>query len=52
MNAGFKSRSLRSVAFAALATAAFGTAVMAEEITYVSGAVGNAIENFKALVKP
>ena len=52
MNACFKSRSLRSVAFAALATAAFGTAVMAEEITYVSGAVGNAVENFKIMVKP
>jgi trehalose/maltose transport system substrate-binding protein len=52
MNAGFKSRSLRSVAFAALATAAFGSVAMAAEITYVSGAVGNAVDNFKALVKP
>ena len=52
MNACFKSRSLRTVALAALATAAFGTAVLAADITYVSGAVGNAVENFKVMVKP
>ena len=52
MNARFKSRSLRTVALAALATAAFGTAVLAADITYVSGAVGNAVENFKVMVKP
>ena len=52
MNARFKSRSLRTVALAALATAAFGTAVLAEEITYVSGSVGNALEDFAAIVKP
>lgn len=52
MNARFKSRSMRSVAFAALATAAFGTTVLADDITYVSGAVGNAVENFKIMVKP
>ncbi|NHB77149.1 ABC transporter substrate-binding protein [Rhodobacter sp. M37P] len=32
--------------------AVFGAPVMAEELFYVSGAVGNAVENFKTLVKP
>jgi trehalose/maltose transport system substrate-binding protein len=44
-------RALRSVALGAL-LASFGLPAMAVEITYVSGAVGNAVENFKALVKP
>ena len=52
MTAHFKAWSLRTVAAAALATIAFGSAGRAEEITYVSGAVGAAVENFAALVKP
>jgi trehalose/maltose transport system substrate-binding protein len=32
--------------------AAFGSPVLADEIFYVSGAVGNAVENFAKLVKP
>ena len=51
MSFGFKGRALRSAAFAAI-IGAFSTPVMAEEIFYVSGAVGNAVENFKSLVKP
>ncbi len=52
MTALFKSWSLRTVALAALATTAFGSAVQADNVTYVSGAVGNAIENFAAIVAP
>ena len=52
MTAHFKAWSLRTVAAAAVASIAFGSAVRAEEITYVSGAVGKAVENFAALVKP
>jgi trehalose/maltose transport system substrate-binding protein len=44
-------RALRTAACAALLAGA-GAPVMADEIFYVSGAVGNAVENFKALVKP
>lgn len=51
MSFGFKGRALRSAAFAAI-VAACGTPVMADEIFYVSGAVGNAVENFKTLVAP
>ena len=51
MSYGFKGRVLRSTAILALASA-LATPVMAEEIFYVSGAVGNAVENFKTLVKP
>lgn len=51
MSFGFKSRALRSAAAVAIISA-LGTPVMAEEITYVSGAVGKAVENFAALVKP
>ncbi|WP_202910058.1 ABC transporter substrate-binding protein [Tabrizicola thermarum] len=46
-----KGRALRATATAAM-LAVFGAPVMAEELFYVSGAVGNAVENFKALVKP
>ncbi|MFN4192297.1 MAG: ABC transporter substrate-binding protein [Tabrizicola sp.] len=46
-----KGRALRATATAAV-LAVFGAPVMAEELFYVSGAVGNAVENFKALVKP
>jgi len=51
MSTSIRGRALRSAAFAAL-VAASGTPVLAEELFYVSGAVGNAIENFKTLVKP
>jgi trehalose/maltose transport system substrate-binding protein len=47
----FKGRALRSVATAGMIAFAGGPA-LAEELFYVSGAVGNAVENFKALVKP
>jgi trehalose/maltose transport system substrate-binding protein len=46
-----KGRALRATATAAM-LAVFGAPVMAEELFYVSGAVGNAVENFKTLVKP
>jgi trehalose/maltose transport system substrate-binding protein len=46
-----KSRAMRSAAFGAI-MAVVGMPVMAEEIFYVSGAVGNAVQNFKSLVKP
>ena len=46
-----KGRALRSAAFAAV-MAGLGAPAMAEELFYVSGAVGNAVENFKTLVKP
>ncbi|NBZ88211.1 ABC transporter substrate-binding protein [Stagnihabitans tardus] len=45
------SHGYRATAFAAM-MAVFGAPVAAEEITYVSGAVGAAVENFAALVKP
>jgi trehalose/maltose transport system substrate-binding protein len=46
-----KGRALRATATAAM-LAVLGAPAMAEELFYVSGAVGNAVENFKALVKP
>lgn len=51
MSFGFKGRALRSAAAIALISA-LGTPVLAEEITYVSGVVGKAADNFAALVKP
>ena len=51
MSNGYRGRALRTAAFAAMMAAA-GAPVMADEIFYVSGAVGNAVENFKLLVKP
>ncbi len=51
MSVGFKSRALRSAGVVALISA-LGTPMMAEEIFYVSGSVGKAVENFKTLVKP
>ncbi len=51
MSFGFKGRALRSAAIVAIVSA-LGTPVMADEVFYVSGAVGNAVENFKTLVKP
>ena len=46
-----KGRALRATATAAM-LAAFGAPAMAEELFYVSGAVGNAVEDFAAIVKP
>ena len=46
-----KGRALRATATAAM-LAVFGAPVVAEELFYVSGAVGNAVEDFKAIVKP
>lgn len=51
MSYGFKGRALRSAAAMAIVSA-LGTPVLAEELFYVSGAVGNAVENFAMLVKP
>ena len=51
MSFGFKSHALRSAGVVALISA-LGTPMMAEEIFYVSGSVGKAVENFKSLVKP
>jgi trehalose/maltose transport system substrate-binding protein len=51
MSFGFKGRALRSAAVLAI-VGALGTPAMADEIFYVSGAVGNAVENFANLVKP
>ncbi len=50
MNLTLRGAALRSAAAVALVASA-GTA-MAAEITYVSGAVGNAVANFDALVQP
>jgi trehalose/maltose transport system substrate-binding protein len=52
MSYGFKAAVLRSTAAAALITAFGATTVLAEELFVVSGAVGNAVENFQKLVKP
>jgi trehalose/maltose transport system substrate-binding protein len=46
-----KGRALCATATAAM-LAVFGAPAMAEELFYVSGAVGNAVDNFKTLVKP
>jgi trehalose/maltose transport system substrate-binding protein len=46
-----KGRAIRATATAAM-LAVFGAPVMADEIFYVSGAVGAAVENFASLVKP
>ncbi len=51
MSFGYRAKAMRATAIAAV-LAAVGAPVMAEEITYVSGAVGKAVENFAALVKP
>ena len=50
MTHSFKAAALRSTAAMAMAFA--GSAAFADEITYVSGAVGNAVENFKTIVAP
>jgi len=46
-----KGRALRSAAFGAV-LAALGAPALADEIFYVSGAVGNAVANFPKIVKP
>ena len=51
MSFGYRGRAMRTAAFAAM-MAVVGLPVLADEIFYVSGAVGNAVENFKAYVKP
>jgi trehalose/maltose transport system substrate-binding protein len=51
MSYGFKGRALRTAAVGAV-LATLGAPVMADELFYVSGAVGNAVDNFKALVAP
>lgn len=48
---GLKGRALRSAAVIAIASA-LGAPLMAAEIFYVSGAVGNAVEDFANIVKP
>jgi trehalose/maltose transport system substrate-binding protein len=52
MSYHLRGAALRSVAAIVLLAAGLGSPVMAEELTYVSGAVGKAVENFQALVKP
>jgi trehalose/maltose transport system substrate-binding protein len=51
MTFNFKGAALRSTAVVLFASTV-GSAAMAAEITVVSGAVGNAVENFAALVAP
>ena len=51
MSIGYRGRAMRTAAFAAI-MAAVGAPVMADEIFYVSGAVGNAVEDFAAIVAP
>ena len=51
MSIGYRARAMRTAAFAAI-LAAFGAPVMAAELFYVSGAVGNAVENFPKIVAP
>ena len=51
MSFGYRGRAMRTAAFAAM-LAVVGVPVMAEELFYVSGAVGNAVENFKKYVAP
>lgn len=52
MTISIKSAAMRATAMAAAITAFGASSVLADEVTYVSGAVGNAVENFKALVAP
>ena len=51
MSIGYRGRAMRTAAFAAI-LAAVGAPVMADELFYVSGAVGNAIADFATIVKP
>ena len=52
MSIKLKSAALRTTAFAALTVAAGGAFAQGVEVTVVSGAVGNAVANFEAIVKP
>jgi trehalose/maltose transport system substrate-binding protein len=52
MSMTFKAAALRSTAIAAIAGLGIASTAAADEITYVSGAVGNAIANFAELVRP
>jgi trehalose/maltose transport system substrate-binding protein len=52
MTLRMKTAALRSTAFAALTAAGSAAFAQGVEITYVSGAVGNAVNNFAALVAP
>ena len=52
MSFSFKAAVMRSTAAAALMTAFGATTVLADELFVVSGAVGNAVENFAKLVAP
>lgn len=52
MTFNFKRAALRSSALAAVFTVAGSSFVLADDITIVSGAVGNVVENFKVLVAP
>ncbi len=51
MSNGYRAGVMRRAALTAV-LAVFGAPVMADEIFYVSGAVGAAVENFKTYVKP
>ena len=51
MSLGYRGRVLRTTAFAAM-LAVVGAPVLADEIFYVSGVTGNAVEDFKKIVAP
>ncbi len=51
MSIGYRGRAMRTAAFAAI-LAAVGAPVLADEIFYVSGVTGNAVEDFKKIVAP
>jgi trehalose/maltose transport system substrate-binding protein len=52
MSLTFKGAALRSAAVIAIVASAGAASAQGVEITYVSGAVGNAVANFDALVQP
>lgn len=52
MSIKLKSAAMRTTAFAALTVAAGAAFAQGVEVTVVSGAVGNAVANFEAIVKP
>lgn len=52
MKFSYKGRAMRTAAVAAIATSAFATTLSADEIFYVSGAVGNAVQDFATIVAP
>jgi trehalose/maltose transport system substrate-binding protein len=51
MSFGYRAKALRATAIAGV-LAVLGLPALADEITYVSGATGNAVENFAKYVKP